>query len=94
MLRVAVLVALGAMVLPLVLSAYGVAHSAAARVCAAYVATYDADARSRVELDLFGAGGPGWQCAAVTGSGVSTPLGNLGLLPAAPRVPLPGERPT
>ncbi len=91
-LRIVVLVALGALVLPLVLSAYGVARSAADRICAIYVAGYDADAGSRVSLELFAAGGPGWQCFAVSEFGVSTPLANLGLLPAVPRQMLPEER--
>ena len=90
-LRITVLIALGALLLPLVLSAYGVAYSAAVRVCAAYVATYDVRAGFRVSLELFGDGGPGWECFAVSSSGVATPLANLGLLPAAPRQPLPEE---
>lgn len=93
-LRITVLIALGALLLPLVLSAYGVAYSAAVRVCAAYVATYDVRAGYRVSLEIFGDGGPGWQCFAVSTSGVATPIANLGLLPAAPRPPAPDERET
>lgn len=93
-LRITVLIALGALVLPLVLSAYSVAYSAAARACSVYAANYRAGADFRVSLELFGEGGPGWQCFAVSASGVATPLANLGLLPAAPRAVLPGERDT
>ncbi|GAA4371920.1 hypothetical protein [Agromyces bauzanensis] len=85
-LRIAVLVALGALVLPIVLSMYGVAHSAAQRACAVSVAAYDTDAAgARVAFDLFAWGGPGWQCFAVAGNGSETLIAELGLLPGAPR---------
>lgn len=85
-LRIAVLVALGALVLPLVLSLYGVARSAAQRACAVSVAAYDTDAAgARVAFDLFARGGPGWQCFAVAGNGSETLIAELGLLPGAPR---------
>ena len=93
-LRITVLIALGSLVLPLVLSVYSVAYSAAARACSVYVANFSASSDYRVSLDLFGDGGPGWQCFAVSSSGVATPLANLGLLPAAPRAELPDERDT
>lgn len=92
-LRVTVLVALAALVLPLVLSVIGQAQSAAARACAVYVERFDADAGgSRVALDLFADGGPGWMCSAVSTGGVETPLANLGLLPGAARPVDPEER--
>ncbi|KRE21516.1 hypothetical protein [Agromyces sp. Soil535] len=92
-LRVAVLVALGALVLPLVLSAYGVAKSAADRVCAVYVAAYDTSAAGfRTSFEVFAPGGPGWECFSVSDGGVATLLANLGLLPAAPRPVPPDER--
>lgn len=91
--RITVLVALIGMLLPLVLSAFSVARSAAERACAVYVADFDADAAgARVAFDLFAEGGPGWLCYAVGGGGGSTFLGNLGPMPAAPRSTLPGER--
>ncbi|MCD2442797.1 hypothetical protein LQ757_10980 [Agromyces sp. SYSU K20354] len=94
-LRIAVLIALGALVLPLMLSAYGVARSAADRACAVYVDRFDTDAAGfRVSFELFGDGGPGWECSAVSASGVATPLANLGVLPAAPRPISPAERGT
>lgn len=93
-LRITVLVALAALVLPLVLSVVGQAQSAAARACAVYVDRYDADAvGSRVAFDLFADGGPGWMCSAVSAGGVTTPLANLGLLPSAPRQVDPDEVP-
>ncbi|GAA2028971.1 hypothetical protein GCM10009819_10870 [Agromyces tropicus] len=83
--RIAVLLALAAMVLPVVLSGIGVARSAAARACAAYVADLSLLDDSRVEFDLFARGGPGWLCIAVAPSGTSTVIGNLGLMPASPK---------
>ena len=92
-LRITVLVALSAMLLPLVLSAVSVARSAAERACAIYVADFDADATaSRVAFDLFAQGGPGWLCYDVREQGGDTYLGNLGPMPALPRATLPGER--
>jgi hypothetical protein len=88
-LRVAVLIALGAMVLPLVLSAYGVAKSAADRTCAVYVAAYDTDAAGfRTSFEIFAPGGPGWECSAISEHGVARSLGNLGPLPMIPRQPV------
>jgi len=98
MLRVAVLIALGALVLPLVLSAFGVAKSAADRACAVYVAAYDTHAAGfRTSFELFAPGGPGWECFAISEHGTARSLGNLGLLPMMPRQqPLesPDERET
>jgi hypothetical protein len=93
MLRVIVLVALAGMLLPLVLSAVGVARSAAERACAIYANAYDLGASSGVAFDLFAQGGPGWLCFAhPSGAGHDTLLGNLGLMPAAPRFTEPGRQ--
>jgi hypothetical protein len=89
--RIIVLLALVALLLPLVLSALGVARSAADRACAAYAADYQSGASSQVEFDLFAEGGPGWLCFASTSSGGRTLLGNLGPMPAAPRPVAPGR---
>ncbi|MFD4422673.1 hypothetical protein ACFWN7_14395 [Agromyces sp. NPDC058484] len=87
-LRIAVLVALGALVLPLVLSAYGVAKSAADRVCVLYVDAYDTDATGfRTSFEVFAPGGPSWECVAVSSGGAETLVARLGLLPAMPRLP-------
>ena len=94
--RVVVLIALGALVLPLVLSAYGVAKSAADRTCAVVVAAYDTDAAGfRTSFELFAPGGPGWECFAISEHGAARSLGNLGPLPMLPRQPVleqPDER--
>ena len=87
-LRIVVLVALGALVLPLVLSAYSVAKSAADRACAVFVAAYDTNAAGyRTTFDFLAPGGAGWECFAISDNGASRLLGNLGPLPAMPRPP-------
>jgi hypothetical protein len=91
-LRIVVLVALAGMLLPLVLSAYGVARAAAERACAVYALDYSVNATSSVAFDLFAEGGPGWLCFARVGPGDrGMLLGNLGLMPAAPRPAEPGR---
>jgi hypothetical protein len=88
MLRVVVLISLGALVLPLVLSAFSVAKSAADRVCVIYVAAYDTDAAGfRTSFELFAPGGPSWECVAISSGGAETLVARLGLLPAMPRLP-------
>ncbi|BDZ63549.1 hypothetical protein ARHIZOSPH14_25250 [Agromyces rhizosphaerae] len=90
--RAVVLVALAAMLLPLVLSAVSVARSTAARACFVYVETYVPDAAaSHVRFDLFEETGAGWQCDWITTSGVTHHLGSLGLIPSGAVVP-PGVR--
>ena len=87
-LRIAVLIALGALVFPLFLSVYSVAKSAADRACAVYVAAYDTNAAGfRTSFELFAPGGPGWECLAISENGSTRSLGNLGPLPAMPRQP-------
>ncbi len=96
MLRIVVLIALGALVLPLVLSIFSVAKAAADRACVVYVTAYDANAAGfRTSFDLFAPGGPGWECRAVSTGGGDTLIAEMGLLPAAPRQfpqPSPEER--
>lgn len=92
MLRIVVLVALAGMLLPLVLSAYGVGRAAAERACAVYATAYHSTASSRVALDFLAEGGPGWLCYAEVGPGDrGVLLGNLGLMPGAPRIIEPGR---
>ncbi|GLU90764.1 hypothetical protein [Agromyces sp. NBRC 114283] len=82
--RFTVIVALVAMLAPIVLSTVSVAQSSAARSCAVIVSAYDRDAAgSHVALELFGPGGAGWICYA-DASGEPRPVANLGLLPGAP----------
>jgi hypothetical protein len=93
--RIVVLVALGALVLPLVLSAFSVAKRAADRVCAVYVAAYDTDAAGfRTSFEAFTPSGPSWECVAITSGGAQTLVARLGLLPSMPRLPSqPGPEP-
>lgn len=92
-LRIAVLVALAAMVLPLVLSSVAVARSAAERTCVAVVTAFDTDAAGgRVVFDLFGPGGPGWLCYEVLDGGGSRLVANLGPMPSGPQPSEPGVR--
>lgn len=91
-LRIVVLIALVGMLAPLVLSAYGVARAAAERACAIYALDYSVNASSNVSFDLFAEGGAGWLCFAQVGPGDrGVFLGNLGLMPAAPRPVAPGR---
>ena len=86
--RIAVLVALGAMVLPLVLSGFNVAKHAADRVCAVYVAAFDTDAAGfRTSFEVFAPGGPGWECVSISSTGARTLVARLEPLPAMPRLP-------
>ncbi|QEO15407.1 hypothetical protein FLP10_13950 [Agromyces intestinalis] len=85
MLRGVVFVALAAMVLPIVLSLYGVAYNAAARSCVAVARAFDAGSTgAHVAFDLFGPGGPGWLCYAESPHD-SRLVANLGVIPGPPR---------
>jgi hypothetical protein len=80
-LRIAVVVALVALVAPLVLSLASVAQANAARACDSIAAGFDRDATgSRVAFELFGPGGPGWLCYSVSHEGERL-VANLGLVP-------------
>ncbi|WP_350349401.1 hypothetical protein ABIQ69_05650 [Agromyces sp. G08B096] len=92
MLRWVVVVALVAMVAPLVLSLAAVAQSSADRACRITVARFDDHATgSRVSFEVFGPAGPGWICTAERPGGDRV-IANLGLVPSVPAAPLPGER--
>ncbi|MEJ3403705.1 hypothetical protein WDJ51_03060 [Rathayibacter sp. YIM 133350] len=91
MLRAVVWVGIVALVAPGVLFTWSVAQSTANRACAVYAAYLKPDAGgSDAPFELWGTGGPGWQCYSVSTSGVSTHLGPLGIIPAAPRIPRGG----
>nr|WP_082510351.1 hypothetical protein [Leifsonia sp. Leaf325] len=88
MLRAVVWVGIVALVLPGILVTWGVAQGTASRACATYAAYLRPDAGgSSVGFELFAAGGPGWQCYAVSTSGPKEYLGSLGLIPSAPHMP-------
>ncbi|QTX04145.1 hypothetical protein [Agromyces archimandritae] len=87
--RWVVLVALVALVLPVVLSTVSVSHSTAVAVCNVHARAFDDDAVGVVRFELFGAGAPGWACDAREEGGRTVPLGNLGPFPVMPRI-VPG----
>ncbi|KQM82977.1 hypothetical protein [Agromyces sp. Leaf222] len=87
--RIAVVLALAAMVLPIVLSTFSVATSTARSTCAAFATaaagSTGGDLSTDAPFELFAAGGPGWQCYVTTENGSRHHLANFGLFPAAPR---------
>ncbi len=86
--RVVVLVAVGAMLLPIFASLISVSSATAANACARAVAyaVPDADGSS-ARFELFGAGFIGWECYAVGGFGGTHHVISLGLIPG--KVDLP-----
>lgn len=86
--RILVVVAVAALVVPGVLSTASLAHSTAAHTCAIYVGRYQPRAVSpAVHFDVFGPRGPGWDCYSVDTAGNETFLILLGLIPSAPLPP-------
>jgi len=87
--RIAVVLALAAMVLPIVLSTFSVATSTARSTCATFATaaagSTGGDLATDAPFELFAAGGPGWQCYVTTENGSRHHLANFGLFPAAPR---------
>lgn len=85
--QIIVLLCIIGLVLPTILTTMGVASSTAQRACNITVASYVPDAGgARAAFELFGAGGPGWQCYSVNLSGGERHLAPLGLLPGVPRL--------
>jgi hypothetical protein len=81
-LRVVVLVAVGAMLLPLVANLVTVSAATAASSCARAVAYVVPDARgSSARFEAFGPGGIGWECYAVGGFSDGRHVVSLGLIP-------------
>lgn len=85
--QIVVLLCIIGLVLPTILTTMGVATSTAERACEITVSYAVPDAGgSRAAFELFGAGGPGWQCYAVNQSGAERHVAPLGFLPGIPRV--------
>lgn len=86
--RVVVLVAVGAMLLPILASLISVSAATAANACAQVVsyAAPDADGSS-ARFEIFGAGVIGWECYAVGGFGGTRHVVSLGLVPGIVDVP-------
>ncbi|HEU4850067.1 MAG TPA: hypothetical protein VFS93_06625 [Terrimesophilobacter sp.] len=86
--RVIVLVAVAAMVLPLVANLVTVSAATAASSCARAVAYIVPDATgSSARFELFGPGGIGWECYAVGGFNEGRHVVSLGLIPGMVELP-------
>jgi hypothetical protein len=86
--RILVLVAVAALVIPGVLSTISLAHYTAEHTCAVYVQRYQPRAvGSATHFDVFGPRGPGWDCYSVDSAGNETFLVLLGFIPSAPLPP-------
>jgi hypothetical protein len=94
-LRVVVVVGIACLVLPGLLTTFSVAAATAKEACNAWVAYETPEAAGvSARFELFGAGGPGWQCYAVGAFGGDRNVASLGLIPISPRlapVPKPGK---
>jgi len=93
-LRIVVVVGIACLVLPGMLTTMSVASATAQDACNAWVA-YEAPEAEGVSarFELFGAGGPGWQCYAMGAFGGDRNVASLGLIPISPilsPVPKPG----
>ena len=94
-LRIVVVVGIACLVLPGMLTTLSVASSTAQEACNAWV-RYEAPeaTRASARFELFGAGGPGWQCYTVGAFGGEKNVASLGLIPISPKlspVPKPGK---
>jgi hypothetical protein len=86
--RVVVLVAIAAMLLPLIANLVTVSAATAADACARAVAYEVPDARgSSARFELFGAGGIGWECYATGAFGGDRHVVSLGLVPGMVELP-------
>ncbi|PJJ62150.1 hypothetical protein [Compostimonas suwonensis] len=88
MMRVVVVLALVALVVPGILVTWGVAASTASNTCASNSAYYKPDSiAGRAAFEIMGPGGFGWQCYWIDGSEGAHFLMPLGIIPAAPVLP-------
>ncbi|MBX3078698.1 MAG: hypothetical protein KF692_05655 [Cryobacterium sp.] len=88
MMRVVVLVAVAALVLPVVATLLTVSAATAADACARAVAYAVPDASgSAARFEFFGAGGIGWECYAVGGFSGDRHVVSLGLVPGMVELP-------
>jgi hypothetical protein len=88
LLRGVVLVAVAALLLPVVANLYAVSAATAAAACRMAVAYEAPDARgSSARFELFGAGVIGWECYAVGAFGGDRHIVSLGLLPGMVDIP-------
>jgi hypothetical protein len=86
--RLMVLIAVAALVVPGILGTVSLAANTAQQTCAVYVARYQPNtAGASVHFDLFGPRGPGWDCYTLDAAQDETFLVLLGLIPSAPLPP-------
>jgi hypothetical protein len=85
-LRLVVLLAVLALVLPGVFTTVSVGTSNAWRACTYRSALVDPSLRPAPRFELFGPGGLGWECYAIDRLGDETHIDSMGLIPVAPRV--------
>lgn len=86
--RVIVLVAVGAMLLPLIANLVTVSAGTAAAACKRAVAYAVPDAEgSSARFELFGPGGIGWECYATGAFGGDRHVASLGLIPGMVDLP-------
>ena len=87
-LRAIVIIAVAAMLLPVLASFISVSTSTASVACARAVAYSVPDATgSEAHFQLFGDGGIGWQCYSVGGFGGNRFVGPLGIIPGEVDLP-------
>jgi len=86
--RVVVLVGIACLVLPGVITGLSVASSAAKEECRRWVAYEDPSSPgSDARFQLFGDGGPGWQCYTRGAFGGDSRVASMGLIPGPPALP-------
>lgn len=86
--RVMVLIAVGAMLLPILANFYSVGDATAQNACAAAVRYEMPDATGAVaKFEFFGAGVIGWECYAKGGFAGTKHILSLGLIPGGVTIP-------
>jgi hypothetical protein len=86
--RVVVVLALVALVVPGVITTMSVSSATAQRACATWVAYEVAGASgSEARFEVFGPGGAGWECYSVGAFGGDEHIASLGLIPGPARLP-------
>ncbi len=85
-LRVVVLLAVIALVLPGVFTTVNVGTSNAWRACTYRASVVEPGSEATPRFELFGPGGLGWECYAVDRLGDEHHIDSMGLIPVAPQV--------
>jgi hypothetical protein len=85
-LRIVVLLAVLALVLPGLFTTISVGTSNAWQACTYRAAAVDPGLQAAPRFELFGPGGLGWECYAVDRLGDEMHIDSMGLIPVAPQV--------